>query len=547
VLTQLLDIFGFLSVLLRGGALVLASLVVGGVIFSLWILRPLHAQYGQQDAALIKSSRRLLFCSAVALAFVQFCYVAADSTVLAKTTGLPIRDVAGANFFIAGMAGAAAALIIAAITMRDQWKPSALLLAPAVIIVSGLVATSHAAGRVEGRAALIGLGAVHVTAVAAWVGGLPYLVLGLARSQDLQISQWLCRRFSRMALLGVMVLVATAFLMSLAYIDSRQAVYGTAYGVMVASKAILLAVLLVLGAANFFLVRRMNQGVEKASTLVRRFAEAEVGIGLTIVLAAASLSSQPPAADMTVNRLQFSEIVQRFSPQWPRLDTPPISALSPATPLGFDAPPKGSQAPLSFVPGASYYPNSPGDIAWSEYNHHWAGIVVLAIGLLAFAARWRALAWARHWPLAFFGLAVFLLLRADPENWPLGPRSFWQSFAVPDVLQHRLFVILIVVFAIFEWGVATGRVRSPYASLIFPSVCAAGGALLLTHSHPLGNIKEEVFAELSHVPLAICAVIAGWARWLELRVPGSPRRIVTWIWPVCFILIGAILVNYRES
>jgi putative copper resistance protein D len=351
-----------------------------------------------------------------------------------------------------------------------------------------------------------------------------------------------------MAVFGVTVLVSTAFLMSLAYIDTGQAVYGTAYGVMVASKAILLAVLLVLGAANFFLVRRMNQGVDKASTLVRRFAEAEVGIGLTIVLAAASLSSQPPAADMTANRLQFSEIIQRFTPQWPRLDTPPISALSPATPLGFDVPANGPQTPpLSFVPGASYNPNSPGDIAWSEYNHHWAGIVVLVIGLLAFAARWRAFAWARHWPLAFLGLAVFLLLRADPENWPLGPRSFWQSFAVPDVLQHRLFVVLIVVFAIFEWGVVTGRVRSRYAPLIFPSVCAAGGALLLTHSHPLGNIKEEVFAELSHVPLAICAVIAGWSRWLELRAGGYPRRIVAWIWPVCFILIGAILVNYREG
>src|SRR5262249_7383330 len=141
----------------------------------------------------------------------------------------------------------------------------------------------------------------------------------------------------------------------------------------------------------------------------------------------------------------------------------------------------------------------------------------------------------------------FLLLRADPENWPLGPRGFWESFAVPDVLQHRLFVVLIVIFAIFEWGVTTGRVRSPYAPLIFPSVCAAGGALLLTHSHPLGNIKEEVFAELSHVPLAIFAVIAGWSRWLELRAPGYPRRIVTWIWPVCFIMIGAILVNYREG
>ena len=26
----------------------------------------------------------------------------------------------------------------------------------------------------------------------------------------------------------------------------------------------------------------------------------------------------------------------------------------------------------------------------------------------------------------------FLFLRSDPENWPLGPNGFWESFAVVD-------------------------------------------------------------------------------------------------------------------
>jgi len=272
-----------------------------------------------------------------------------------------------------------------------------------------------------------------------------------------------------------------------------------------------------------------------------------VGIGFTVILAAASLSSQPPAADMRTERLQLPEIVQRFSPRWPRLSTPPLSALSPATPLGFDEARNQTERLESFVPGASYHPNTPGDIAWSEYNHHWAGIIVLAAGILAFVARLDKMRWARHWPLTFIGLAVFLFFRADPENWPLGPRSFWESFAVAEVLQHRVFVVLIIAFAVFEWAIATNRISSIHAALIFPAVCAAGGALILTHTHPLGNIKEELLAELSHVPLAICAVVAGWARWLEIRVAGGPRKTLMWIWPICFILIGAILLNYRES
>src|SRR5206468_2858383 len=114
-----------------------------------------------------------------------------------------------------------------------------------------------------------------------------------------------------------------------------------------------------------------------------RFAEVEVGIGFTVILAAASLTSQPPAADLPGDRLTLAEIADRMRPRAPLLQTPPLSSLSPATPLGFGA---SSAGLVSFVPGASYTPSTPGDIAWSEYNHHWAGLIVLAAGALAFAA-----------------------------------------------------------------------------------------------------------------------------------------------------------------
>jgi putative copper resistance protein D len=419
------------------------------------------------------------------------------------------------------------------------------LLAPSLVILSTAVATSHAAGRVEGRAVLLALGALHMLAIASWIGALPYLVLSLARVQDRHLGQWLCRRFSNLAALSVAFVAGSGLALSGVYIDSAGALYGTAYGAMVSAKAILFALLLILGGLNFLTVRRMATAAEELIRKLQRVVEVEVGIGFTVVLAAASLSSQPPAVDLAADRIALSTIVQRMNPRWPSFDTPPVGSLSPATPLGFDN--GGPQSPQSFVPGTSYQPNTPNDIAWSEYNHHWAGIIVFVAGILAVAARVPGLGFARNWPLAFLGLAVFLFLRADPENWPLGPRSFWQSFAVAEVLQHRVFVLLIILFAIFEWGVATGRISSPRAALVFPAVCAAGGALLLTHAHPLGNIKEELLSELSHLLLALFAVIAGWSRWLELRVEGQSRQVLSWIWAVCFVFIGAILLNYRES
>jgi putative copper resistance protein D len=79
----------------------------------------------------------------------------------------------------------------------------------------------------------------------------------------------------------------------------------------------------------------------------------------------------------------------------------------------------------------------------------------------------------------------------------------------------------------------------------------------MLHSHSLGNVKEEFLAELSHIPLALLAVGAGWCRWLEIRLPRDrtqavatqvvATQVVAWLWPVCFVLIGTVLMLYRES
>ena len=106
----------------------------------------------------------------------------------------------------------------------------------------------------------------------------------------------------------------------------------------------------------------------------------------------------------------------------------------------------------------------------------------------------------------------------------MGDISFWASFREPEVAQHRIFMVLITVFAFFEWGVRMGWTRNPRAALVLPVLCALGGAILLTHSHALGNVKEELLIEYTHAPLALLGVAAGWSRWLEVRLPGHGRR-----------------------
>ncbi len=467
-----------------------------------------------------------------------------NSAVLMGTTNLTWTDVRGATFCIAGALVIAGASLIAFFARARAFG----VVGPVgcAAILCGCVMTSHSIGRLEHRSLLAALTFAHHLAGAAWIGGLPYLLLSLRRAPDAEFAATVTRRFSRVAMVSVPVLVGAGTVMSLVYIGSAAALIGTAYGIMVLSKVVLTGLALTLGGLNRRILNACRTGINVSLLHLRRFGEAEAGIGVTILLAAASLTSSPPAVDIQADRVTRAEIAARMTPQWPRLQTPPVSALLPAAPLGGAF---NSALASSFVPGQPARYNSAADIAWSEYNHHWSGLVVAAIGLLSLLA--LRLRWARSWPLAFLALALFLLIRADAENWPLGPRGFWQSFQVAEVMQHRLFVLLIVAFAGFEWRVQVLQVRRGWSGLVFPFVCAAGGALLLTHSHSLGNVKEEFLAELSHVPLAILAVMAGWSRWLEIRLNPAPpsfvHRLVPWIWPVCFILIGAILINYREA
>jgi len=532
--TVLLDIFGFLSVLLRGLQLAFEALVVGGVIFFTGIGR---ATVGQ---ALSRVLTRWLIWAAVMLAGTQICAVTVNSAILVGSTNMGLDELIGAGFWISGMLVVAGAVAVGTLVRT----PLARIACPAacVMILAGSVMASHSVARLEHRGVLVALTLAHHLASAAWIGGLPYLLLALRHSQDTRTAGVIVSRFSRMAMASVVVLVGVGAALALLYTGSISAVTGTTYGAMLLSKVVLTLLLLMFGALNFSIVRAIRNGASPVLLPLRRFTEVEVGIGMTVLLAAASLTSTPPAIDVLAGRVTAQEIGQRMMPRWPRMETPRVSELSPPTLL---QPAWNSRPPASFVPGQSLQRNTPADIAWSEYNHHWAGLVVLAIGLLAFLS--SRFAWARHWPLGFLALAVFLLIRSDAENWPLGPRGFWESFQVAEVAQHRLFVLLIVAFAVFEWAVQNGRLAPRRAGLVFPLVCAAGGALLLTHSHSLGNVKEEFLAELSHIPLALLAVMAGWSRWLEIRLPADPTRLLPRIWPVCFTLIGAVLILYRES
>ena len=321
---KLVDIFGYLAVVLSAGTLIGQSFLLGGLLFLFGSRDP--ARKSLLTASKVRSSGLRFFrYSALGLAAVQVLYLYVNSAVLMASAEIGFRDAMGANFFLAGTVMLFAALMIYFIAMSKHRYALWFLVVLVLVVLSASVMTDHAASRVEGRAWLVTLTALHELATGFWIGGLPFLLLGLYVQRDSTVQWYLTRRFSRLALLSVILLVGSGLLMSFSYVGSWGGLFGTSYGLMLVAKIVMLGAMLALGGINFFMLRKYSP----AETIprLRRLVEAEVGIGLTIVLSAASMTSQPPAVDLPNDTVAPSHIYQRFKPEWPGLKSPnrPIS------------------------------------------------------------------------------------------------------------------------------------------------------------------------------------------------------------------------------
>jgi putative copper resistance protein D len=551
----LVDLFGYLSIVVHGLTILSQSTALGGVLFLVFLAHPLAPRLGPAGQGIASGTARIAGYAAIALLLSEAATVALQAAVLIDTVDLSLGEVLTAGFAVAGLVktAAAASLAFVLLSLRER-APLVPLLALAVIELAAATLTTHAAARLDGRGVLLAVEGLHQLGAAIWIGGIPCFLLALGRLRDGAAVRLAGARFSRMSMVGVGCILVSGVTMMLLYIGSWAGFYGTAFGVMVGAKIALFLMLLALGGGNFLLIERLRANPTTSVNRLRRFAEVELGIGIAIFFAAASLTSVPPAVDLTQDRVTWQEIAERNTPAWPRLTSPSHDDLAlPALQAKLDAEAvaKKAKPQVAFVPGAGELPpRNADDIAWSEYNHHWAGLIVVMVGLLALLNR-AGVRWARHWPLAFLGLAVFLFFRSDPETWPMGDIGFLESFRDVEVLQHRFFVLLILVFTWFEWRVRATNWNNRHAVLVFPLLCAAGGTMLLTHSHAIANVKDQLLIELTHTPLALAGIAAGWGRWLEIRL--NPRenpvawQVSGWVWPVCILFCGLLLLGYREA
>jgi hypothetical protein len=132
------------------------------------------------------------------------------------------------------------------------------------------------------------------------------------------------------------------------------------------------------------------------------------------------------------------------------------------------------------------------NVDWSVFNHRGAGFFLFFWGFTALVAglMWPRRTWLNYVPgLVLLGLVEFLFLRNDPKAWPSGPYGFWMSFQDPSVLQHRIFVVLLIVLAVVELLRAADLLPPLLKVWAVPAIAVFGGVYLFFHTH--GGIETQ--------------------------------------------------------
>jgi len=198
-----------------------------------------------------------------------------------------------------------------------------------------------------------------------------------------------------------------------------------------------------------------------------------------------------------------------------------------------------------------HWEGSPEGKAYSNFNHHLAGVFIILIGLseIRYGVTASVLAWTRFLlPVFMVSVGVFLLVWSDHEGWPFGS-TFSQTFLTGEweTVQHKWFGILALVIGLIEWLRRTGQLMGRWWKFPLPAFAIVGGLSLFLHSHGANPSAHQI--ALHHAVMGIMAVTAGSSKflsaWKESLVTdeSSPWELA---WAALVLLIGIQLLFYSE-
>lgn len=192
-------------------------------------------------------------------------------------------------------------------------------------------------------------------------------------------------------------------------------------------------------------------------------------------------------------------------------------------------------------------------IAYSDRNHHVAGILVLLIGLteLREALTITFLAWLRFLlPAAMLSAGSLLMIWSDHDAWPIGSLNLAETFYGIDheILQHKLYSILSLAVGLIELLRRAGRLPHAFWNVPLPAFAVIGGLMLFLHSHGIHPSAQAI--AFNHAVMGTMAIVAGSCKLISAQAapPSNPAGLSRWklAWAGFILLIGLQLLFYSE-
>ncbi len=225
--------------------------------------------------------------------------IAAEHAKVGVSLGDLLASSTGGKLLGQGVVLGVTAIALAAVARWPGRRELLVLLgigAAATMLVH--VASGHAAG--SGAFGLF-VQWVHLLAVGVWVGGFPWLVLGIrgvaAGKEGEQVAA--VQRFSLLATVALGLVGVTGVTRALVEVGSWHGLFDTSFGRTLLVKSALVAGLVGIGAANRFrIVPALRSGRARLKTLGATV-RGELAVAIPILVAAALLSELPPAEFVT--------------------------------------------------------------------------------------------------------------------------------------------------------------------------------------------------------------------------------------------------------
>ena len=509
----------FLDSLLHGAVLVSLCLTLGSVVWGLWVLRGAPARI---PGVVRARCLRLLELGAVSLALGQLVLLALKALMLSDMLGSgALVGFARTEYCAAGVVRAALALGLAAVARSLGRAPGASARwAMAVLIAVALAGSSawltHATGRLTYRAPLMALTVLHQVGAAVWLGGLIQLAaLGRLARRHAEVDA-LCARAGR------------------ALLPAGDGVRGRGGGGR--------------GAPGVDLYRKPAGPRRHRLRLPRGHQDHPARDGPRAGVVQSLNGPQYAAVRSNVRAPSAAAAARRGGSDHPRHDRLrgllPVGTAAGHRPAGqasrHPRRGRGGLPPQAAVPqrtpsvetmrrnrmeAAARGERSPDAYRWSNFTHNVAGLILLGMSLLALAGFATGGGWGRHWPLGFVALAAFNYLRvaANEGAWPFGATPLGAIDA--EGIQHRIAAALVLGIGLLEWRARTNPDPRGRLAYVFPVLCAAGGVLLLAHSHAAFELKSSFLVQVTHTTIGAFAGLMVAGRWLELGLAPPWNRV----------------------